>query len=476
MAGNLCADMTVLASEEDGAPQEIATKNSAASGTLGDEGKITWSVENGTLTIRGEGRVWGSYNSTDTPWSDFSDQIRKVVIDEGISYLDTGEIPGNTTEISIPASLTGIGFGDYEDEDGDAHPLFGGKLEKITVATDNPQYASVDGVLYNKDKTHLICFPRARTGAFKVPDGVTELGDGIFAAFMGSELTSITIPEGVTEVYTFASCRNLTSITLPESVQAVRERTNTPVFRDCTSLTSITVLNKELALKRSGGIKKEVTIYGYSGSTAEAFAKENGNEFIALDSQGSTSGKEPVTGNTEKTAVKVSKIKISGDTKKVAAGKKIKLKVSVLPTNAANKGVTWKSSNKKVATVSSSGVVTMKKGSSGKKVTITAAAKDGSGKKATYTLQSMKGAVKSIKITGKTTVKAGKTLKLKGKVTAQKNANKAVKWTSSNTKYAKVSGSGKVTALKAGKGKKVKITVKALDGSNVKKSITIRIK
>ena len=60
--------------------------------------------------------------------------------------------------------------------------------------------------------------------------------------------------------------------------------------------------------------------------------------------------------------------------------------------------------------------------------------------------------VKKIAIFGKKTVKAGKTLKLKAKVTATKKANKKIKWSSSNKKYASVSSSGKVKALKAGKG------------------------
>ena len=101
---------------------------------------------------------------------------------------------------------------------------------------------------------------------------------------------------------------------------------------------------------------------------------------------------------------------------------------------------------------------------------------DGSGVKATYKIKSMKGAVKKIAISGKKSVKAGKTLKLKAKVTAAKQANKKVKWSSSNKKYATVSSSGKVKALKAGKGKKVKISAMATDGSGKKKSVTIKIK
>ncbi len=172
---------------------------------------------------------------------------------------------------------------------------------------------------------------------------------------------------------------------------------------------------------------------------------------------------------------KVARISISGISKKIATGKKIKLTANITPSNAANKAVTWKSSNKKVATVNSKGVVAMKKKSGGKSVTITATAKDGSGVKATYKIKSMKGAVKKVTISGKKSVKAGKTLKLKAKVTATKKANKKLKWTSSNTKYATVSSSGKVKARKAGKGKKVKITAMATDGSGKKKSVTIKV-
>ncbi len=178
----------------------------------------------------------------------------------------------------------------------------------------------------------------------------------------------------------------------------------------------------------------------------------------------------------EKRDVKISSITLSGISSKIAAGKKVKLTAAVSPANAANKAVTWTSSNKKVATVNSKGIVTLKKKTGGKSVTITAAAQDGSNIKATYRITSMKGIVKKVTVSGKKTVKVGKTLKLKGKVTATKKANKKLLWKSSNTKYATVSSSGKVKALKAGKGQKVKITAEASDGSGKKKSVTIKIK
>lgn len=173
----------------------------------------------------------------------------------------------------------------------------------------------------------------------------------------------------------------------------------------------------------------------------------------------------------------VSKITISGVSKKIAAGKKIRLTAEVSPANASNKALKWETSNKKYAAVDAKGNVTVKKAGAGKTVAITAAALDGSGQKAVYKIQIQKNAVKSIKLKASKTVKAGKSLKVKATVKATgKRANKKLKWTSSNSKYAAVSSKGIVKAKKAGKGKKVKITAAATDGSGKKKAVTIKIK
>lgn len=169
-------------------------------------------------------------------------------------------------------------------------------------------------------------------------------------------------------------------------------------------------------------------------------------------------------------------ITISGISHQIAAGKKIRLNLNSIPENATIPKVKWSSSNTKIATVDSKGLVSIKKKTGGKTVKIIAEAMDGSGKKAVYSIRSMKGIVKKIAITGKSTVKPGKTLSLKAKVTASKGANKKVKWISSNEKYATVNASGKVKAAKSAKGKTVKITAMATDGSGKKKTIKIKIK
>ena len=192
----------------------------------------------------------------------------------------------------------------------------------------------------------------------------------------------------------------------------------------------------------------------------------------------SVSGNELEVVEEAPSEIRVEKIVISAPSKKLAAGKKVQLGIEISPVNATNSSVTWKSSKPKYATVSRTGKVTLKKAGIGKTVTITAEALDGSGVKATYKIKIMKHAVKKITLTAdKKTVKAGKSIKLKATVTTTgESANKALKWTSSNTKYATVSKSGKVTTKKAGKGKTVTITATATDGSAKKAKIKIKIK
>ncbi|MBD5465216.1 MAG: Ig domain-containing protein [Lachnospiraceae bacterium] len=174
----------------------------------------------------------------------------------------------------------------------------------------------------------------------------------------------------------------------------------------------------------------------------------------------------------------ITKLSIQAPSKKLAAGKKVKLTLKVTPEDAANKSVKWGTSNKKYATVDKNGELTLKKAGIGKEVTITATAQDGSGKNAVIKIKIMKHAVKTITLKApKNTIKTGKSMTIKSAVkTTGNSANKSLKWTSSNKKYATVNSKGKVTAKKAGKGKTVTITATSTDGSNKKAKVKIKIK
>ena len=164
-----------------------------------------------------------------------------------------------------------------------------------------------------------------------------------------------------------------------------------------------------------------------------------------------------------KPVVKVKRIKLNKSIVNLAKkGKTCTVKATVYPTNAKNKKVSWKASNKNI-TVNQNGKVTAKKlGTSKIKVT----AKDGSKKSATV-LVVVGEKVKKITL-NKTSVTLNRgaknrTFQLK-KAIKNKNATyKGVSWYSSNKNVATVNSNGKVTIKHRGK---VVITVKAKDGSN----------
>ena len=105
------------------------------------------------------------------------------------------------TSIDIPAGVTTITPGSF---------IYCTRLTDINVDENNPCYSSIDGVLFNKEKTVTILYPAGKMGEYTIPDIVKEIG---YSAFFGcTGLTSITIPSSVTSIgdLVFDGCPNLT--------------------------------------------------------------------------------------------------------------------------------------------------------------------------------------------------------------------------------------------------------------------------
>ena len=177
---------------------------------------------------------------------------------------------------------------------------------------------------------------------------------------------------------------------------------------------------------------------------------------------------EPSSTPSPSTPVAVSGVALDKKVATINVGKTVTVKATVTPANAANKTLSWTSSNTKIATVSN-GVV---KGVKAGRVVITAKTTDGSNISATCTV-TVKQPVTSISLSKKATMYTGKKLTLKAKVNPANASNKALTWKSYNTKIAKVASNGVVTGVKAGT---VKITATAKDGSRKSATCTVTVR
>jgi len=169
--------------------------------------------------------------------------LSSAAIPEGVRIIEDYAFCGcsSLTSVTIPGSVTDI----YDS-------VFVGcsSLENIFVDAGNADYASADGVLFSKDHTTLLAYPAGReAAAYRVPDGVTIIGESAFAEC--KNLTSVVIPEGVTSIGSpdfddcdvphngpwpvFSGCSSLTSVTIPRSVASISDF----AFDDCSGLKDV---------------------------------------------------------------------------------------------------------------------------------------------------------------------------------------------------------------------------------------------
>ena len=192
-----------------------------------------------------------TYSVTSIGWCAFNGcgDLTSVTIPNTVKEIGGYAFRGTgLTSVTIPASVKSIGLGSFDNNL---------SLTEIVVAEGNTEYASVNGVLYNKNLSLLKCYPGGIEGEFSIPNTVTEI-EGY--AFCGcSKLTSVNIPNSVKSIgyAAFSGCTSLTSITIPASVENIEDE-----FSECSSLTDIYVETNSQYFSSENGVlfNKDKTI------------------------------------------------------------------------------------------------------------------------------------------------------------------------------------------------------------------------
>ncbi|MCR5636779.1 MAG: leucine-rich repeat protein [Clostridiales bacterium] len=155
--------------------------------------------------------------------------IKSIELPDSLVFIGGYSFSGcnSLKTVKIPKNVLSIGSG-----------VFTGcaALLNIEVSDDNPEYCSSAGVLYNKDKTILLCCPGTRVSII-IPDTVKEIAP---RAFLGCEkLKSVTFPIGLERINrsAFKHCKSLESIVLPEGLKDIGEY----AFDSCLNLKEIII-------------------------------------------------------------------------------------------------------------------------------------------------------------------------------------------------------------------------------------------
>ena len=156
--------------------------------------------------------------------------LTSVTIPSSVTTIDWMAFAdcGSLTSVMIPASVKNLARG-----------VFRGcsRLTSISVSAENENYITHDSVIFDKGMRTLVCYPGGFPGAYKIPSGVTEIGEEAFSKCRG--LTSVVIPDSVTRIgkWAFAWCGSLKVAEVGSGVAAIEEA----AFSGCDKLTSIFV-------------------------------------------------------------------------------------------------------------------------------------------------------------------------------------------------------------------------------------------
>lgn len=204
-----------------------------------DSRNFTYSFDTDTktMTVSGSGKLYMLPNlkQTGDVLRNFMPVTETLVFDNGITSLDTGtplSLWNSLKKIVVPKTLTDMAFVTSSSPN---------TLVEFKVDENNTAYSSINGVLFNKDKTELLRYPASKAEKeYTIPDSVKRIHSQAFKN--ACNLEKINTNQGLTSILTeaFANCSKLQEVTISSTVSNIL----TYAFRDSKKLTTINV-NKD---------------------------------------------------------------------------------------------------------------------------------------------------------------------------------------------------------------------------------------
>lgn len=179
---------------------------------------VTYTLENGVLTISGTGKMYDFDSKSISPWLKDNSAIQSIIINKGVTSI--GQLAfdscNNLKSVTIPASVTSIGRYAFDSCQ---------NLKSIAIPS------SVTNIEQGAFR-NCSCLE-----SITIPPSVTNIGDYAFS--ICRNLKSITMPSSVTHIgnYAFSFCDTLESVTIPSSVIGIGDY----AFSFCDALESVTI-------------------------------------------------------------------------------------------------------------------------------------------------------------------------------------------------------------------------------------------
>ena len=216
------------------------------------------------------------------------DMLQKLDIPDTVARIDDAAYVGciSLVEVEIPEGVYKIGKNVFKDCTSlkrislpanlvkmDTGSLRGcTALETIEVHPKNKHYKAFESVMFNKNKSKLICYPPVKPNVeYVIPDSVSEIEDWAFAH--ANNLKSIVIPDSVQRIGegAFFHCENLEKIVIPYSVESIDDT----AFRGCVNLKEVYIESKTIKDLGWGifyGCSDELVVY-YCSDIVKRYCK-----------------------------------------------------------------------------------------------------------------------------------------------------------------------------------------------------------